>query len=96
MRLFRGGRIDETSLIHLSPLFRMRRIMLAGAHRHAEEKAGSETQMKRRHNLPIVCAHSLRVNFMVTAAFSPNPFTTTGDRMNSAAAQTAQAGSGTT
>ena len=46
----------------------MRRITLAAAHGHADKQVRVETQMKLRHNLPIVCAHSLRTNFMAIAA----------------------------
>ena len=51
--------------------------MLAAAHEHTGKQIGIETQMKQRHNLPNVCAHSLRVNFMVTGAATLNLFTTT-------------------
>ena len=33
--------------------------------------------MKQHHNFTTVCAHSLRMNFMVIAASSPYLFTTT-------------------
>ena len=51
--------------------------MLAVAHEHTGKQIGIETQMKQRHNLPNVCAHSLRVNFMVIGAATLNLFTTT-------------------
>ena len=76
-RLLRDGRIDERSLTHVSPLLRRRRNMLAAAHEHTGKQIGIETQMKQRHNLPNVCVHSLRVNFMVIGAATLNLFTTT-------------------
>ena len=76
-RLLRDGRIDGRSLIHVSPLLRRRRNMLAAAHEHTGKQIGIETQMKQRHNLPNVCVHSLRVNFMVIGAATLNLFTTT-------------------
>ena len=51
--------------------------MLAAAHEHTGKQIGIETQMKQRHNLPNVCVHSLRVNFMVIGAATLNLFTTT-------------------
>ena len=68
------------SPIHLSALCRMRKIMLAGAHGHANEQERSGSRVKRRHNLPIMCAHSLRVNFIGIGAASLNLFTTTAIR----------------
>jgi hypothetical protein len=49
--------------------------MLAVAHEHTGKQIGIETQMKQRHNFPNVCAHSLRVNFMVIGAATLNLFT---------------------
>ena len=51
--------------------------MLAAAHKHTGKQIGIETQMKQRHNLPTVCAHSLRMNCMVIGAASLILFTTT-------------------
>ena len=51
--------------------------MLVAAHEHASKQIGIETQMKQRHNLPNVCAHSMRMNFMVIGAATLNLFTTT-------------------
>ena len=73
----RDGRIDERSLIHIAPLLRRRRNKLVAAHEHTGKQVGIETQMKQRHNLPNVCAHSLRMNFMVIGAATLNLFTTT-------------------
>ena len=73
----RDGRIDERSLINVSPLLRRRRNTLAARHEHTGKQIGIETQMKQHHNLPTVCAHSLRMKFMVIAASSPYLFTTT-------------------
>ena len=55
----------------------MRKTVLSAAHGHANKQARIEIQMERRHYLSIVCAHSLRMNFMVIAASSPYLFTTT-------------------
>ena len=51
--------------------------MLAAAHEHTGKQTGIETQLKQRHNLPTVCAHSLGMNCMVIGAASVNLFTTT-------------------
>ena len=55
----------------------MRKTVLSAAHGHANKQARIEIQMERRHYLSIVCAHSLRMKFMVIAASSPYLFTTT-------------------
>ena len=55
----------------------MRKTVLSAAHGHAIKQARIEIQMERRHYLSIVCAHSLRMKFMVIAASSPYLFTTT-------------------
>ena len=73
----RDGRIDERSLIHVSPLLRRRRNTLAAAHEHTGKQIGSETQMKQHHNFTTVCAHSLRMNFVVIGAAKLNLFITT-------------------
>ena len=51
--------------------------MLAAAHEHTGKQIGSETQMKQHHNFPTVCAHSLRMNFVVIGAAKLNLFITT-------------------
>ena len=51
--------------------------MLAVAHEHTGKQIGIETQMKQHHKFPTVCAHSLRMNFVVIGAAKLNLFITT-------------------
>ena len=56
---------------------RTRRGPAAAAQEHTGKQIGIETQMKQHHNFPTMCAHSLRMNFMVIDAATLNLFTST-------------------